>query len=324
MQEIDAERRIQILRGQRPPTPPPPPASAKSDTDRQDKRHGDDSVRHRKRRRLAGEDDTDRDIRFAREDATLASARQNDLLITSGKPEGDDNAPIVDSTGHINLFSAEMSRNQRAEKNTEAEADARKKKREQEDQYTMRFSNAAGFKESVGRTPWYSSSARDVLAPDQVLDKDVWGNEDPMRKGREMARLNANDPLAAIKTGVRALKQVERERKKWQEERARELEELNRAERKDPNRRQGRRSRSRPQSRESVDSLEGFSLDAVHEKGTSRDNDKHRTRHRYRHHHSPRRRRGSRERDSERQLRDSHSHRRHPDGQDRSRHRLPA
>ncbi|KAL1969576.1 hypothetical protein VTN77DRAFT_8129 [Rasamsonia byssochlamydoides] len=318
MQEIDAERRIQILRGQRPPTPPPPPSAEESATNRPDKRHGDDFTRHRKRRRLAGENDTDRDIRLAKEDAALAAAKRDELLATSGRPERDDHAPIVDSAGHINLFTAEMTRNQRAEKNVEAEAEAAKKRREYEDQYTMRFSNAAGFRESAGQRPWYSSSAREVVAPDYMPDKDVWGNEDPMRKERERARIDANDPLVAMKAGVRELKKIEQERKKWQEERARELEALKREER-----RRRRRSRSRSQSRESLDSLEGFSLDAVPEKGGSRDDDKHRSRHKHRHHHSRRHRHGSRERDSEHKHRHSHCHRshRHRDEHDRSRHR---
>lgn len=293
MQEIDAERRIQILRGQRPPTPPPPPPAAEElATSGQDKRHGDDFTRHRKRRRLAGEDDTDRDIRLAKEDAALAAAKRDELLATSARPERDDHVPIVDSAGHINFFTAEMTRNQRAEKNAEAEAEASKKRREQEDPYTMRFSNAAGYRESAGQKPWYSSSASKVMAPDHMPDKDVWGNEDPMRKERERARLDANDPLVAMKAGVRQLKQVERERKKWQEERARELEELKRAE-KISSRRRRRRSRSRSRSRESLSSLEGFSLDAVPEKESSRDDDKHRARHKHRHHRSHRHRHGS-------------------------------
>ncbi|GAD95273.1 conserved hypothetical protein [Paecilomyces variotii No. 5] len=215
MQEIDAERRIQILRGERPSTPPPPPSEAT--TDQRDRRHGDEGSRYRKRRRIAGENDTDRDIRFAKEDAALSLAKREELL---GFSSGD--APLVDSAGHINLFPEKGTGKKSIEKNAEAEAEASKKKREFEDQYTMRFSNAAGFKESVGRNPWYSSSGKEAVAPDSIPDKDVWGNEDPRRREREKARVDTNDPLAMMKKGVRQLKEVERERKKWQEEKIRE------------------------------------------------------------------------------------------------------
>ncbi|GAQ04233.1 uncharacterized protein C5E4.10c [Aspergillus lentulus] len=198
MQEIDAERRIQILRGERPSTPPPPP-SAPSDT-RRDRTHGEDAGRYRKRRRLAGENDTDRDIRLAREDAQLMLAKREELAVSKTS-----DAPLLDSTGHINLFPSEAARKP-AEKNQEAEKEAADKNRSYEDQYTMRFSNAAGYRQSAGQMPWYSSSSRDVLAPDAMPEKDVWGNEDPMRQERERARLDANDPLAAIKRGVRQLK----------------------------------------------------------------------------------------------------------------------
>ncbi|KAJ9271533.1 hypothetical protein DTO212C5_2325 [Paecilomyces variotii] len=268
MQEIDAERRIQILRGERPSTPPPPPSEPAAD--KRDRRHGDEANRYRKRRRIAGENDTDRDIRYAKEDAALALAKREELL---GFSSGD--APLVDNAGHINLFPEKATGKKPAEKNAEAEAEASKKKREFEDQYTMRFSNAAGFKESVGRNPWYSSSGKEAVAPDSMPDKDVWGNEDPRRREREKARVDANDPLAAMKKGVRQLKEVERERKKWQEERIRELELLKREEEK-------RERRRRPRSRSrSVDSLDGFSLDATLD--GERDQ-KHRRTHSHRHH----------------------------------------
>ncbi|KAL1873769.1 hypothetical protein Plec18167_006287 [Paecilomyces lecythidis] len=293
MQEVDAERRIQILRGERPPTPPPPPSEPSAD--QRDRRHGDDGSRYRKRRRIAGENDTDRDIRFAQEDAALALAKREELL---GFSSGD--APLVDSAGHINLFPEKETGKKSVEKNAEAEAEASKKKREFEDQYTMRFSNAAGFKESVGRNPWYSSSGKEAVAPDSIADKDVWGNEDPRRREREKARVDANDPLAMMKKGVRQLKEVERERKKWQEERIRELESLKREEEKKSRRR--RRHRSRSRSAGSVDSLEGFSLDATLDgEREQRSKRTHSHRHHHRHHNH------RHERSSERKSRHSHS-----------------
>ncbi|KAI9928933.1 hypothetical protein MW887_001326 [Aspergillus wentii] len=209
MQEVDAERRIQILRGERPPTPPPPPSlpSLPSSTTQPEKSHREETGRFRKRRRLAGENDTDRDIRFAREDAEFAVAKREELAVSRV-----DDAPLEDSAGHINLFPSK-GKDRAVEKNAEAEAESADQKRKYEDQYTMRFSNAAGFKQSIGQKPWYHSSADGAMAPDSVPGKDVWGNEDPLRKQREAARMDANDPLAAMRKGVRQLKSVEQERK---------------------------------------------------------------------------------------------------------------
>ncbi|KAL4748601.1 hypothetical protein BDW72DRAFT_195644 [Aspergillus terricola var. indicus] len=219
MQEVDAERRIRILRGESPPTPLPP-----SQTTPQAERRfrADYTGNHRKRRRLAGENDTDRDIRFAREDAELALAKREEL-VHARKREND--APLHDSDGHINLF-PEVKSQKRVEKNPEAVKEAADRKRCYEDQYTMRFSNAAGFRQDVGKSPWYSSSHGDGIITESMSNKDVWGNEDPLRKEREKARINLNDPLAVMKRGIRQLKSVEEQRKKWNEERSKELDAL--------------------------------------------------------------------------------------------------
>ena len=263
MQEVDAERRIQILRGERAPSlsptvPSPPTAISQPESHRLSEAEID-IRRHRKRRRIAGEDDTDRDIRYAREEAAHHDAKRDGLL--SSHREGrkrDEHVSITDSTGHINLFTEVMTRNRRANKNAEAEAEKHKEKQAFEDQYTMRFSNAAGFKDSAGPTPWYSTGSREEpKAPNAMRNTDVWGNEDPLRKQREKARIDANDPLAAIKAGVRGLKNAQKERKERQKQMLREIEDLERARRSERSRR-----RRRPHSRDSLNTLEGFSLEA--------------------------------------------------------------
>ncbi|QQK46962.1 CBF1-interacting co-repressor CIR, N-terminal domain [Penicillium digitatum] len=200
MQEVDAARRIKILRGEHPPTPPPVPSLVLSEPGaRSDRKNASDAGGFRKRRRVAGENDTDRDIRYAREDAAQAAAKRDELMLISHKADTAQ-APILDKAGHINLFPAASAK---AEKNPEAEAEASRKKRSYEDQYTMRFSNAAGFKETIGQKPWYSSAEQNATAPESMPGKDVWGNADPRRKERTQARMSANDPLAAIKRGRR-------------------------------------------------------------------------------------------------------------------------
>lgn len=309
MQEVDAERRIQILRGERPSTPPPPLPSHSASEARQisERTSVDGAGQHRKRRRLAGEDDTDRDIRLAREDASNASAARDRLALTSSREGKGAEAPLVDSAGHINLFPVE-SGNKKAEKNVEAEAEAAKKKRRYEDQYTMRFSNAAGFKEKIGRQPWYSSSGQDLAAPDSQPEKDVWGNEDPRRKEREKARMDSNDPLAAMKRGVRQLRATEQERKRWNEEKRKELEALRSEERHRSKHRHSRRSRS-------VDSLEGFSLDTPEVKAPNQK--EHRSSGRHPRHHREDRSRDRSHRRSNHRYEHSHGHRDSTHGDDR-------
>ncbi|PGH01698.1 hypothetical protein AJ79_07852 [Helicocarpus griseus UAMH5409] len=322
-QQTDAEKRIQILRGlrssSRSPSPPSKHEEKPKAPERRDGERGREANRPCKRRRIAGENDTDRDIRFAREDAERADAkREEDVVLfrrPSKKGSGDDEAPLVDEAGHISLFPEPKANAKRGDsgKNPEAEAEAARKKREYEDQYTMRFSNAAGFKQSVGNKPWYSSSTVDLAAQmagdEQMPSKDVWGNEDPRRRERERERINSSDPLAAIKKGVSRLRDVERERKKWEEERRAEMralkEEMEAKERREERRshhRRRRRRRERRGSDTSRDSLEGFSLDAAPAGEGRREREHESSR---KHHRSHRERR---ERSRERTSRHSRSH----------------
>ncbi|KAL4796843.1 hypothetical protein BDV19DRAFT_65769 [Aspergillus venezuelensis] len=296
MQEEDAERRIKLLRGERPTPPPAQPSASASQSDRKPDRHYTGG--NRKRRRLAGENDTDRDIRYARDDAELALAKRDELLVHARKDKGD--VSLYDRDGHINLFPEDKSR-KRVVKNPEAEKEAADKQRNYENQYTMRFSNAAGFRQDIGKNPWYSTSRGADMASESLPSKDVWGNEDPLRKEREKARMDANDPLDAMKRGVRQLKSVEEERKKWNAERNRELDALKSTE-ESRSRHRRRRSRSR-------DSLEDFKLDGSPDQGS---NDRHRRsdkRHRHSRHGTSSRshRRRSRSRSPSR----SHHHSRH-------------
>ncbi|KAI9783947.1 MAG: hypothetical protein M1839_002892 [Geoglossum umbratile] len=288
MQEADAERRIQLLRGQH--VAPLPPISA-AGIHTQD---GSTAGRDRKRRRVAGEDDTQRDIRLAREDNTDAVALRNLESPAVAKKSSD--APLLGRDGHINLFPQEGSRVQ-AQKNPEAEAEAAKKKREYEDQYTMRFSNAAGFKQGTGK-PWYASlqpKPEDAVEP---AGKDVWGNDDKQRKDRERRRMEDEDPLLAIRKGVSGLKEVENERRRWKEEREKEFNEMN-------------RETSRRRRRDSCE-LEAFSLDPQISSNAAGNSDRGSTiptsRRRPRHNLSKSR---SQSRSRERSRKHSHKHRGH-------------
>ena len=283
MQEADAERRIQILRGLKAEAPQAPvEGQAEAGRDRTGA-----PGRERKRRRIAGEDDTDRDIRFAQEDNALVPAKAEMQL----KSKKSSDAPITDTNGHINLFPVEGSR-RHAPKNAEVEAEKAKKQKEHEDQYTMRFSNAAGFKQAIGQKPWYQTMGADENkdGESESVAKDVWGNEDPRRKERQTMRIAADDPLAAIQRGVAGVREVERERQKWKEEKDREIGEIEEAE---------RRRRKRKKRSFKDDDLESFSLD-----GPAKDDKQRRRYHRRDREdsskHSHRHRSRSRDRDKDR------------------------
>lgn len=265
MQEEDAARRTAILRGEAPPS-----AFAESAADGSDavdagkarrSRDADGVPRERKRRMLRGEDDTDRDIRFAREDADVGGRAKKTL---SNGAEND--APLLDHAGHLQLIpTPDVKAIRKAEKNAEAESEKAKKRKREEDQYMMRFSNAAGFKNGMER-PWYASnklpSSMENKATAVVLaeaqEKDVWGNADPLRKDRERNRISSSDPFAAMQHAQRQLKQSERDKEKWQKERMAELEQSKRVQ-ETKNRREKRRKRRN----EDEDSLDGFGLDAT-------------------------------------------------------------
>lgn len=231
MQELDAERRAAILRGR---TPPPLP----DDIDGEDgKRKRDSHAGHdRKRRKLKGEDDTDADIRLA---AALTKPRDDDeddaKVLKLRKPASD--APLTDYAGHIDLFPIDLKESLKREKNAEAEKEKRKKEQAFEDQYTMRFSNAAG-RDGLQK-PWYTAQhqhqhdigpatqdSTPALEYPGFENKDVWGNEDPRRKERQQARISSNDPFSLMQKAQTQLNKSKQDKKKWADKRKRELKEL--------------------------------------------------------------------------------------------------
>lgn len=289
MQDEDSIRRIAFLRGEKPPPLTQPADELEKPEERTRRR--DDGL-PRKRRRLRGEDDTVRDIRYAREDAQFGEKARQALL----KHDQNAEAPLLDHAGHLQLIPAPDEKAiRKAEKNAEAEAEKAKKRKREEDQYMMKFSNAAGYKEGMAK-PWYAGTksatvttaekADSSLVLADVQQKDVWGNEDLLRKERERNRISGNDPFAAMQQAQRQLKQSERDRNKWNNERAMELEELRQAED-----RKRRREKKRGRRDEDEGSLVGFSLDAPTERRSGR-SDHHRHN---RHGHHRRRSRSRRE-----------------------------
>lgn len=291
MQTIDAERRIDVLRNSQP--------VALLDVGKEDEakdrdKDGGQRLRERTKRKRQNEDDTDYEMRAAR-DRLKPFDTETQLVVHKSSV----NAPLTDTHGHIDLFPQQHGGSS-GSKNAEAEKEADRKKKELEDQYTMRFANAAGLGQEL-KNPWYSNSkALDPLGDEhEFTTKNVWGREDPQRKEREAARLTSNDPLALMRQGAAKVRQVEKEKRRWLEEREKEMQEMKEADRE--------RKRRKKRHRSSEDDPEDFSLDRVEDSGPpsgkaresshhkdprrrshrsrSRDRDKDRSRHRSLHRH---------------------------------------
>lgn len=102
-------------------------------------------------------------------------------------------------------------------------------------------------------------------------------------------RVAADDPMAAMQKGVSQLREVEKERKQWREERDREIKELDRTQ---------SRKRLRSSRKPKEEDLEEFSLDVLPVKDYDGKR-RHRHRHRYR----------SRSHDNSREQSQRHHHR---------------
>lgn len=242
---MDAARRLAILRGETPP-PLPEPEPEIDPTHKRFARQDETTSTGfgpRKRKRK-GEDDTDFEVRMARERAEAGGRIAGELARgVEGANKNRATIDIVGKDGHIDLIGAPPPELGKLEKNAEYEKEAARKKRELEDQYTMRFSNAAGRDGFAAGDPWYASSSnrQRVLAPTiaskdgeigmEAPTKNVWGRHDPNRQSREIKRITSNDPLAMMKMGAKKVREIEKERRQENEERAREMKELEKEER---------------------------------------------------------------------------------------------
>ena len=222
------------------------------------------------KRKLPGEDDTDRDIRLALENAPS---------FTPTSKSKQDRGSVVDADGHSPLIPAPQKK-PRLEKNQNNE------------EYTVYLTDATGRGQQSKNT-WYTS-----LEP----PKEIWSDHNPRRQEREAARLNAIDPLAAMKKGVNTLRENEMARREWMQQRERDLQEVEKLARKHKHERKHRKKKEGKYDEH--DSLDEFNLDDVYTRSKDLENEhdpnkEHERRHRHRHRH----------RRHDRQLR--HRHTRH-------------
>jgi hypothetical protein len=170
----------------------------------------------RKRKRLPGEDDTDRDLRYAKERADGNHGADKAVVRMRPSNAEDAQAPLTDRKGNINLFPE--TKVDKAKKARHSEKDKEKERqKDSEENYGMHLKDVWGRKD--GKEAWYMDKNGAVKDSE---GRDVWGNEDPRRRVRQAHRVSTSDPLAFMKQAQRQLKEVQRER----EERDAELEEL--------------------------------------------------------------------------------------------------
>ncbi|EXJ57452.1 hypothetical protein A1O7_07800 [Cladophialophora yegresii CBS 114405] len=235
------------------------------------------------KRKLEGEDDTDRDIRLAVEGTKPAPS--------AGKQ---DPGLALDANGHISLVPAPPPKRTRTEQE------------QIKDSYTVYLTDATGRDRDLKPT-WYTS-----LEPEH----EKWGDENPRRQQRELARLNADDPLAAMKKGVKALRENEKTRKDWMAQRERDLGEVERLAKKD--RRDKKHEKRRGNEQDDLASLKGFSLEEGYTRmKASRDRASElEETYSHRHRHHGRSRRHRHESHSPRRAQDHHNrHRQYEDGE---------
>lgn len=238
MQEADAARRLAILRGEEPP---PLPEEEETPLDPATGPLGRGSGRdrfagERRKRKRAGEDDTDFEMRVARERAAEAA-----------EPKLRPDAAPLELAGLLDP----------AEERQLVKPPGRDEVEAEKQRAAQRLANPV-LKDVLGikDDPWFVKP-RKPGELDDTPGRDAWGNEDPGRKARDAVRLDKNDPLAMMKRGAAKVREVTRERKREMEERERELKML----RKEERRREKRRKRE-GRAADDVDDLEGFSLDA--------------------------------------------------------------
>ena len=305
MQEQDAERRIALMRGEQPPALPAVTDESNDNEHAHDPRQSDG--RERKRRKLKGEDDTEREMRYAREDAEAGSRMRESFKQVKTKDAALDDAPLQDRRGQIQLVPAPEDGGGCERQPSKPEKTSQRKSDEEQSQ-GMRFSDAAGYRNGMDK-PWYTASSNNrdrhdthkpstEMALAEVQGKDVWGNEDPRRVDRERQRVTSSDPFAMMQQAQKQLKRSEGDREKWQAERDREMQQLKKdGDRKRRHERKHESRRSRRREDES-DGLEGFTLDEPAREKRSHPSDRDGSRrHRHSHRHRSRERSRSRSRE---------------------------
>ena len=195
----EGDARLAQLRGEPPPSLPPRIAELKQlqedaingrlkSSSGPDDRHDD----RRKRRKLQGEDDTDRDIRVARQ------ASQHDSIPRPTKNAKTLDMPIVDNDGHIQLFAGNEDKQCGAvRKHRNEDVKQQEVARSRGNESEFRFGDRPGYQQKTADGPWYAGGRHDNDGDKAYVN--VFGKEDSGREKRAEARTLAIDPMSVMK-----------------------------------------------------------------------------------------------------------------------------
>ncbi|TLD35109.1 homocitrate synthase [Venturia nashicola] len=257
LREYDSLRQLALLRGETPPTPPRILSTDEIEQRVRDEARGERQAdaegrgAMKKKRRLKGEDETDMELRLAKEAVEERYGESEKQERGSRDKRRKIDAPITDPNGHINLFPIDP-RDAAKQKNAEAEAEKAKKTKEFEDQYTMRFANAAG-RDGLTQGPWYVTKDEKKRQQEEEAGEDsrltymeyknLWGRPDPKAKDREKQRASTSDPFAMMQKAQSQLKRSEKDKQAWAEQKAKELAQLKEEQEKERRKRHKREHR---------------------------------------------------------------------------------
>lgn len=270
----------------------------------------------RKMRRLNGEDDTERDIRVAGDrlkrrgwgGGSEDEDREREGTDRKRKRRGND-APVVDSRGHIQLFTpaaSERNTDRGKGENRRGEEDSANTAADDPSQGAMRFADAAGYRQSAREKPWYYNGDDHTSDPEDrevTAGTDAFGRPDPNRATRNAARMAQADPLAVMKAAQVKLKDVREHKARREAENEAKIEALRETERN-----RTRDSRRRDRDTDDIGSLEGFDLDAPRQSTNYDESERKRQRRSRDHEH--RRERDERREGSRKHREHEHRHRR--------------
>ncbi|KAF4584414.1 homocitrate synthase [Ophiocordyceps camponoti-floridani] len=200
-QQVESERRLAILRGEALP-PSPPDHNDHGPAFAEVARRRPEGSRMGRLRKRQGEDDTDFELRVAREHG---GQRRSPHRHTQSS------APIVDSAGHTDLFGSERIRSH-AHKQRDPEGESRHHGEKHHDQSKPRRSNTPS---GSTKKPWYTNADADMSPSARTSEVD------PRRKQRQAKRLADEDPLTFMKEGARKVRELRGRRERERRERER-------------------------------------------------------------------------------------------------------
>ncbi|EFX06694.1 hypothetical protein CMQ_7015 [Grosmannia clavigera kw1407] len=243
--ETESARRQAILRGEAVPEEDQTAISGPSGSGASSSAAAAGSQRPwaAKKRKRHGEDDTDFEMRLARAEMEPGSLEATGPVKSKSKSGGAASRPIVDGTGHIDLFgeAPQPSGGGRQARGPPTDGAL----------LNMRFADAAGYNGSF--EAWYAGGGD--KAKRQQAEQEPRQQQQQRPRHPPLPSSVLADPLAAMRQGAAAVRALTQERKRETEERAADMAAMEAEERRQ--RRERRRERRRRREEKEHDADDG-------------------------------------------------------------------